>query len=281
MKLLSKPIIIAGPCMAESPEIMEAVANRLSKLAEHLDFTYYFKASFDKANRSSIHSYRGPGLQKSLPWFESIKSKFGCKLITDIHENHHAREAGEVFDALQVPAFLCRQTDLLVAAVESGKMVNIKKGQFMSPGSMHNIAEKVKQTCEKNNLEINASLTERGTSFGYGDLLVDMRAFPIMADFGLPLIFDVTHSTQTPPTGNAQTSGANRKFAPILARSAAATGCLGGFFIEVHPCPAEAKSDAAAQLSIDQAEALISQLVPIWKEARKWREQDCHWHAEV
>ncbi|MFK7822940.1 MAG: 3-deoxy-8-phosphooctulonate synthase [Oligoflexales bacterium] len=274
MTPLSKPIIIAGPCMAESPEIMETVAACLSKLATRLGFSYFFKASFDKANRSSIHSYRGPGIQKSLPWFEAIKNKYGCKLITDIHEPQQARDAGEVFDALQIPAFLCRQTDLLVAAVETGRMVNIKKGQFMSPGSMHNIAEKVRQTCEKNSLELNASLTERGTSFGYGDLLVDMRAFPMMNDFGLPLIFDVTHSTQIPPTGDAQTSGANRKFAPLLARSAAATGCLSGFFIEVHPSPAEAKSDAAAQLKLDQAEALISQLVPIWKEAQKWREQD-------
>lgn len=274
MKPLSRPIIIAGPCMAESPELMEQVAARLSRLAEHLDFTYYFKASFDKANRSSIHSYRGPGLLKSLPWFQSIKEKYGCRLLTDIHETSQAKEAGEVFDALQIPAFLCRQTDLLVAAVETGKMVNVKKGQFMSPGSMHNIAEKIKQTCEENRLELNASITERGTSFGYGDLVVDMRAFPLMADFGLPLIFDVTHSTQTPPTGDAQTSGANRKFAPILARAAAASGCLGGFFLEVHPCPAEAKSDAAAQLNMDQAEGLISQLVAIWKDAKRWRELD-------
>ena len=271
MTPLSKPVIIAGPCMAESPDLMEAVAARLSKLADRLDFTYYFKASFDKANRTSIDSYRGPGLEASLPWFTSIKEKFGCRLITDIHEPYQAKAAAEVFDALQIPAFLCRQTDLLVAAVETGRMVNIKKGQFMSPGSMGNIAEKVKETCRKNNLELNASLTERGTSFGYGDLLVDMRAFPMMADFGLPLIFDVTHSTQTPPTGEAKTSGANRKFAPILARSAAATGCLGGFFIEVHPEPSIAKSDAAAQLNIEQAEVLITQLVSIWKEAQKWR----------
>ncbi|NRA43457.1 MAG: 3-deoxy-8-phosphooctulonate synthase [Oligoflexales bacterium] len=274
MTSASKPVIIAGPCMAESPDIMDSVAARLSKLAESLGFTFYFKASFDKANRSSINSYRGPGLEESLPWFKEIKAKYGCRLITDIHEPHQAATAAEVFDALQIPAFLCRQTDLLVAAVATGRMVNIKKGQFMSPDSMRNIADKVRQTCEQNDLELNASLTERGTSFGYGDLLVDMRSFPMMANFGLPLIFDVTHSTQTPPTGDAKTSGANRKFAPILARSAAATGCLDGFFIEVHPEPSKAKSDAAAQLNIEQAEALISQLVPIWKDAKKWRELD-------
>ena len=271
----SKPIVIAGPCMAESWNIMDEVAEKLSALSTEFGFEFYFKASFDKANRSSSKSYRGPGLETSLPWFQRVKEKYQCKLITDIHEKYQAPLVGELFDAIQIPAFLCRQTDLLEAALNTRRMVNIKKGQFMAPGAMEHIVDKVRHFCAERQLEVNASLTERGVCFGYGDLIVDPRSFSILAKNNIPVLFDITHSTQNPPTGTKNhVSEAQRCFAPLLARSAIASGYLDGVFLEVHPNPHLAKSDAAAQLSLDQATELLKQIVPIWHEAKKWKKID-------
>lgn len=265
----SRPVVIAGPCMAESRELLDAVVAPLCKLASELDFQLVFKSSFDKANRSSIDGYRGPGLEKAMAWFSDIKSSHGVSVLTDVHETAQCGAVAEVCDVLQIPAFLCRQTDLLVAAIQTGRAVNIKKGQFMAPGAMANIAGKAVAAAKEKNLEPDFALTERGASFGYGNLVVDMRSFPIMARTGAPLIFDITHSTQLPGAGaDGKSSGAEREFAPALARAAVATGHLAGFFLEVHAEPQRAKSDKEAQLSIDQASVLLRQLVPLWRACR-------------
>lgn len=272
---ISRPLVVAGPCMAESYDLMAEVAERIASLGKALDFDYVFKASFDKANRTSIDSYRGPGLEKSLEWFDKIKRTFGLRVLTDIHETNQVKPVAEVVDILQIPAFLCRQTDLVVAAVETGRDVNIKKGQFMAPQAMKNIADKAKASLSKFNKNGTIYLTERGASFGYGNLVVDMRSFGIMAQNNLPLLFDITHSTQLPSAGaDGKTSGADRRFAPLLARAATATGYLSGFFLESHPNPKLAKSDADAQLSLSQAEVLLKQLIPLWRESRSFKEID-------
>jgi 2-dehydro-3-deoxyphosphooctonate aldolase (KDO 8-P synthase) len=270
-----KPTIIAGPCMAESLEILTATADFLVPLAKKLDFDLVFKASFDKANRTSINSYRGPGMEQTMSWFTEIKKKHQCKIITDIHAPAEAAQAAEVCDVLQIPAFLCRQTDLIVAAAKTGKMINIKKGQFMSPAAMSHIVEKVRATTAAEGLKFNAALTERGASFGYGDLVVDMRSLAIMAEAGVPVFFDITHSTQQPAAGSTRsTSGALREFAPLLARSAAASGYVSGFFLETHPDPSAAKSDADAQLNFKQAEKLLEQIIPLMTQANKFAKND-------
>ena len=266
-----RPLVIAGPCMAESAELLQEVAGFLAPLARSLDFDWIFKASFDKANRTSYNSYRGPGLETTMDWFEQIKSAYGCQVLTDIHEAWQAEPAAKVCDALQIPAFLCRQTDLVVAAAKHSSLINIKKGQFMAPGAMLHIADKALQAAADSGHQVQVSLTERGTSFGYGDLVVDMRSFAKMKRQGLGIIFDVTHSTQQPPQEkSAGVSGALRAMAPLLARSATATGALDGFFIETHPRPNSAKSDAAAQLNFTQMRSLLEQLVPLWHQARTW-----------
>lgn len=267
----AKPLVIAGPCMAESRELLEATVVPLVRLAGELGFDLVFKSSFDKANRSSIEGYRGPGLEKALSWFAEIKETHGVRVLTDVHETAQCRPAAEVCDVLQIPAFLCRQTDLIVESVRTGRAVNIKKGQFMAPEAMGNIAAKAASAAKSANLPVDVALTERGASFGYGNLVVDMRAFPVMAKSGIPIIFDITHSTQLPGAGSdGKSSGADRQFAPVLARAAVATGYLDGFFLEVHTDPPKAKSDKEAQLSIPQAEALLRQIVPLWHAARKF-----------
>jgi len=272
---ITRPIVYAGPCMAESLELLEAVVAPLSKLARELDFDFTFKASFDKANRTSVDSYRGPGLDQAMKWFEVIKNKYGVKVLTDIHESHQAKECAAVVDVLQIPAFLCRQTDLLVAACQTGSMVNIKKGQMVAPDAMLNAVDKARSACAKKNLPLRVALTERGASFGYGNLVVDMRAFPIMREAGVPVIFDITHSTQLPASGDGgKTTGGDRRFAPVLARAAVGTGYVDGFFLEVHQDPKHAKSDKAVQLSLRQAEALLRQLIPLWHSARSFSETD-------
>ena len=263
--------VIAGPCMAESPELMAKVCGFLKEICEDLSVDYYFKASFDKANRTSGTSYRGPGLEQGMEWFKSIKSEFGVKVLTDIHETKQVESVAEVCDGLQIPAFLCRQTDLLEAAVKTGRFVNIKKGQFLAPQAMHHIYEKG-VSVRKDPAQVIA-LTERGASFGYGDLVVDPRSFPIMASSGAPVIFDVTHSTQR-PAALGGVSGAARSMAPVLARVAAATGYVTGLFLEVHSDPSVAKSDAAAQLNFDQAESLLRTCVPLMRESRNHIESD-------
>ncbi len=267
----SKPVVIAGPCMAESYELMETVCRHLQQLAIELDFQLVFKASFDKANRTSINSYRGPGLELACQWFAQLKDKFpGLQVLTDVHETQQVAPAAEVIDVLQIPAFLCRQTDLVVAAVKTGRAVNIKKGQFLAPENAQHIISKVLAAAKEENLTVDYALTERGTTFGYGNLVVDMRGLKVMSDMGAPVIFDITHSLQLPAAGGAsgEISGGLRNFAPILARAATATGYLAGFFLEVHPEPVKAKSDAATQLSQPQAETLLRQLVPLWKNMR-------------
>lgn len=276
---ITRPIVYAGPCVAESLELLEAVAEPLSKLAKELNFDFTFKASFDKANRSAVDSYRGPGLEQAMKWFEIIKKKYNVGILTDIHESHHAAACAPVVDVLQIPAFLCRQTDLIVAACETGRIVNIKKGQMVSPESMLNAVDKARAACARKGLPLRVALTERGTSFGYGNLVVDMRSFPLMAKAGVPVIFDITHSTQLPGTHDGgKTTGGDRRFAPVLARSATATGYLDGYFLEVHPEPSKAKSDKTVQLSIPQGETLLRQLIPLWRDARGFNAQDKKYH---
>jgi 2-dehydro-3-deoxyphosphooctonate aldolase (KDO 8-P synthase) len=254
---------------------MDEVASALTALSQKLNFTYIFKASFDKANRQAIESYRGPGLEKALSWFSDIKMRHKCKITTDVHEVHQVHAVSQVIDVLQIPAFLCRQTDLILAAVQTGKFVNIKKGQFMSPHAMIHVVNKARAAIsEENKKSQTIALTERGACFGYGDLVVDMRSFSIMSETKVPLIFDITHSTQRPGTHGSSSSSYTREFAPLLARSAAATGKLSGFFLEVHPNPSVAKSDAGAQLSIAQAELLLEQLIPLWRESKKMQKID-------
>lgn len=266
-----KPLVIAGPCSAESYELMDQVAEVLVELSQELGFDYVFKASFDKANRTSIGSNRGPGIAQGLEWFEKLKSKYNFNMLTDIHETTQVAEVAGVVDYLQIPAFLCRQTDLLVAALETGKKVNVKKGQFMAPEAMASTVGKAQSLGKKENL----LLTERGASFGYGDLMVDMRGFKPMAETGVPVIFDITHSVQVPPSGKVTgTSGARREFAPLLARSATATGYLSGYFLEVHSNPNKAISDKEAQLSIEQAKLLLNQLIPLWRQSRDFASID-------
>ena len=262
---LDKPLVIAGPCLAESYELLGQVAQSLLDLRAQHDFTLIFKASFDKANRSSASSARGPGLRKFLTWIADLQEKFSLQVITDVHETSQVAAVAEVCDALQIPAFLCRQTDLVLAALASGRLVNIKKGQFMSPWAMKLLATSIQQRAETNNF----LLTERGSSFGYGRLVVDMSALQVMAGSGLPIIYDVTHSVQCPPADErSTTSRGDRYLAPALARAAAASGYVSGFFLEVHPDPAHAHSDAELQLSLSQAAQLVPQLLQLQHEAR-------------
>ncbi len=228
--------LISGPCVIEGREKCLAIARALAALAKSEKIPLVFKASFDKANRSSIKSYRGPGMAAGLEILAEVKQKFGLPILTDIHAVEQVKPAAEVCDVLQIPAFLCRQTDLLVAAGESGCVVNVKKGQFLAPGDMKNVIAKIEAT---GNTKI--ILTERGASFGYNNLVADMRSLLVMREFGYPVVFDATHSVQRPGGGGDFTAG-DGKWAPHLARAAVATGC-DGIFMETHLNPAEAMSD--------------------------------------
>ncbi|MCC7528549.1 MAG: 3-deoxy-8-phosphooctulonate synthase [Candidatus Melainabacteria bacterium] len=254
-------VVIAGPCVIESWETIFNTATYLKELSEKLGFSLIFKASFDKANRTSIHSFRGPGLTEGLSMLSDIKSKLNLPVLSDIHESSQCKEAGRVLDVLQIPAFLCRQTDLLVAAAETGRVVNVKKGQFVAPTDMQNVVSKIVE-CGNNN----AVLTERGTTFGYNNLVVDLRSIPIMQSFGVPVIFDATHSVQLPGGGGTVSSG-QRQYIPTLARAAVAAGC-DGVFMECHPNPDEAKSDGPNQVPLTHVRALIEQLLAVHKLAR-------------
>lgn len=246
-------IVIAGPCVIEDDggEITRKAAKHLKAVADRLDIRLYFKSSYDKANRSAIHSYRGPGLQKGLNILRMVREEYGLPLLTDVHSPQEAQEAGNVVDMIQIPAFLCRQTDILVAAGETGRSVNIKKGQFLSPRDVVHCADKVKST--GNNA---VYITERGASFGYNNLVVDMRSIPIVQEMGLPLIFDATHSVQL-PGGAGSTSSGERKYAPVLARAAVAAGCS-GLFMETHPNPDSAPSDGANMIPLEWVEPLLT-----------------------
>ena len=246
----NKLIIFAGPCVIESQDILERTAEGLKKIAQKLDINLIFKASYDKANRSSLNSFRGPGIEKGLKMLAKIKKDFNLPIVTDIHSAEQAQIAAEVADILQIPAFLCRQTDLLVAAAKTNKIINIKKGQFLAPEQMEPLIKKV-----ENSENFNIILTDRGTTFGYNNLVSDFRAIPIMQDFGYPVIFDATHSVQLPGAGG-ECSGGDRRFVPVLAKSAVAAGANGLFF-EVHPEPDKALCDGPNMIALDDAEALF------------------------
>lgn len=249
-------LLIAGPCVIESWDITINTAKRLQELSLKHGFSLVFKSSFDKANRTSVDSFRGPGLEDGLKMLADVKRQLGVEILSDVHDPIQCEAAGEVLDVLQIPAFLCRQTDLLVAAAKTGRAVNIKKGQFVSPRDMEHAVKKVVDSGNKNVL-----LTERGTSFGYNNLVVDMRSLAIMKETGFPVIFDATHSVQLPGGGGSVSSG-QRQFIPHLARAACAVGC-DGMFMEVHPHPAQAKSDGPNQVSLSQVEDLIVQVLKV------------------
>ncbi len=254
---VSKPLLlIAGPCMAESEELCLNVAQKLSTLADNLGMPFVFKASYDKANRTSIASPRGPGLDEGLRILAKVRESVGCKVLSDVHEVAQVEPAAEVLDILQVPAFLSRQTDLLVAAGKSGKAVNIKKGQFLAPWDMARAIEKVASTGNEKIM-----VTERGASFGYNNLVVDMRSLAIMRGFGYPVIFDATHSVQL-PGGAGSASGGQREFVLPLARAAAGAG-IDGIFLETHPDPDHALCDGPNMVPLDQMRNLLVQVLAI------------------
>ncbi len=253
-KLKEKKFIIAGPCVIESFDICFEVAQKLKKVCEKYGLIYIFKSSFDKANRTSITSFRGPGLEKGLEILEKIKNKLNIPITTDIHESWQAKEVKDIIDIIQIPAFLCRQTDLLIEAGKTGKIINIKKAQFLSGLDMKYPAEKVKSTGNNKIL-----LTERGTMFGYGNLVVDFRNIIDMKQFGYPIVFDATHSVQK-PGGLKGKSGGDRKYVPYLTLCANSCG-TNGFFFEVHPCPDSALCDGPNMIDFKTFENIISKLV--------------------
>ena len=248
--------LIAGPCVIEDPARTLRIGRELQAIADKLGIPYIFKASFDKANRSSFHSFRGPGLDEGLKILATIKRELGVPALSDIHEAAQAAAAAEVLDVLQIPAFLCRQTDLLYAAAQTGKPVNVKKGQFLSPGEMKNVIAKLTESGCASIL-----LTERGSSFGYNNLVVDMRSLAILRSFGYPVVFDATHSVQLPGGGGDRSAG-QREFVPVLARAAVAVG-ISGLFMETHPCPEKAFSDGPNSWPLDRMESLLTTLMAL------------------
>jgi 2-dehydro-3-deoxyphosphooctonate aldolase (KDO 8-P synthase) len=254
--------LIAGPCVIENEKLCLQVAAALKKTCAALGVFYVFKASFDKANRTSAKSFRGPGLDQGLRVLAKVRAEFGVPVLTDVHTETQAAIAGEVVDILQIPAFLCRQTDLIEAAVTTGKIVNLKKGQFLSPIEMAQVAEKAQLAGAKKIL-----LTERGTTFGYNNLVADMRSIPIMKSLGFPVIFDATHSVQLPGGGGDQSSG-QREFAPVLARCALAAGA-DGLFIETHPRPERALSDGPNMIPLAEMPALLRELLKVFNAVKK------------
>jgi len=248
--------LIAGPCVVENKSLCLKVASVLKRACDRLGIYYVFKASYDKANRTSAASFRGPGLAAGLQVLSEVRAKMGVPVLTDVHSEAQAISTAEVVDILQIPAFLCRQTDLIAAAVATGKIVNLKKGQFLSPAEMGQVVEKAKSSGGKKLL-----LTERGSTFGYNNLVADMRSIPIMRQFGFPVIFDATHSVQLPGGGGSRSSG-QREFAPVLARAAIAAGA-NGLFIETHPDPDRALSDGPNMIPLAQMPGLLKELVKI------------------
>jgi 3-deoxy-8-phosphooctulonate synthase len=257
-----RPFLIAGPCVIESEQLVIETAGRIAEIARVLGVPYVFKSSFDKANRTSITSFRGPGLEQGLEVLAKVKRQIGVPVLTDVHTESQATQAGQVVDVLQIPAFLCRQTDLLIAAAKTGKVVNVKKGQFLSPLEMGNAVKKVEE-CGNRRIV----LTERGSSFGYNNLVVDMRAFPILRSFGYPVVFDATHSVQLPGGGGTKSSG-QREFVEPLACAAAGAG-VDGFFMEVHPNPNEALSDGPNMVPLHQLKSLLERVIRICDAAKQ------------
>ncbi len=250
-------ILIAGPCVIESEELCLKVASSLRNTCRKLGISYIFKASFDKANRTSAKSFRGHGVEKGLAVLAKVRAKMDVPILTDIHSEAQAVSAAAVVDILQIPAFLCRQTDLIAAAVQTGRIVNLKKGQFLSPQEMGQVVGKARSAGGKRLM-----VTERGTTFGYNNLVADMRAMPIMREFGAPVIFDATHSVQQPGGGGDHTSG-QRHFAPVLARAAIAAGA-NGIFIETHPHPDKALSDGPNMIPLADMPKLLKDLLKVW-----------------
>lgn len=248
--------VLSGPCVIESEKMALEIANELKRITDKYDVEFYFKASFDKANRTSIRSYRGPGIDEGLRILKRIKNEYGLKLVTDIHEPWQADRVAEIVDIIQIPAFLCRQTDLLVAAAKTGKILNVKKAQFLSPWDMQNVINKIE---EVGNSKI--MLCERGTSFGYNTLVVDMSGLVEMKKLGHPVIYDATHSVQK-PGGNGNSTGGNREYIRYLARAAAAVG-IDGIFAEVHPMPDEALSDGPNMIRLSDYENFLKEVLAI------------------
>ena len=267
--------LIAGPCVIENEKLCRTVAASLLKTCRQLGIYYIFKASFDKANRTSGKAFRGPGIAAGLKTLAAIRAEFGVPVLTDVHTEEQAALAGGVVDILQIPAFLCRQTDLIEAAVATGKIVNLKKGQFLSPNEMGRVAEKAEkfwkekfQASSSGNSKLKTKnlkllLTERGTTFGYNNLVADMRSIPIMKSFGFPVVFDATHSVQLPGGGGDKSAG-QREFAPVLARAALAVGA-NGLFIETHPKPDEAMSDGPNMIPLGEMNATLKQLLKVFE----------------
>lgn len=256
-KSVQGPFILAGPCALESFEVAMSTAKVLAEIASRLDVTVIFKSSFDKANRTSVDSFRGPGLVEGVKWLARIKEETGLPIVTDIHSPEQAEPVAAVADVLQIPAFLCRQTDLLVAAGKTGRVINVKKGQFVAPQDMVHVVGKIRSTGNNR-----IWLTERGSSFGYHNLVVDMRSLSIMKDLGCPVVFDATHSVQL-PSGLGGKSGGQREFVPVLSRCAVAGGAS-GVFMEVHPDPDCALCDGPNSWPLDKTEALIKDLLAGW-----------------
>jgi 2-dehydro-3-deoxyphosphooctonate aldolase (KDO 8-P synthase) len=253
--------LIAGPCVIESEKLCLRVAAALQKTCDRLGIFWVFKASYDKANRTSAKSFRGPGLEAGLAILAKVRERFGVPVLTDVHNEAQAAIAGEVVDILQIPAFLCRQTDLIEAAVATGRIVNLKKGQFLSPQEMGQVIAKAKSAGAQRIL-----VTERGTTFGYNNLVSDMRAIPILRRFGFPVIFDATHSVQLPGGGGDRSAG-QREFAPVLARSAVAAGA-NGIFVETHPHPDQSPSDGPNMIPLAEMPAFLKSLLRIHAAAR-------------
>lgn len=263
-KSLSAPArlsLIAGPCVIENKKLCFKVAESLKKTCDKLGIFYVFKASYDKANRTSGKSFRGPGVEAGLETLAKVREKIGVPVLTDVHTETQVAAAAEVVDVLQIPAFLCRQTDLINAAVATGKIVNVKKGQFLSPKEMGQVVQKAQSAGAKKLL-----VTERGTTFGYNNLVADMRSIPILRGFGFPVIFDATHSVQLPGGGGDKSAG-QREFAPVLARCAITAGA-NGVFIETHPDPDKALSDGPNMIPLAEMPKLLQQLLKIWHASR-------------
>lgn len=254
---MSRFKLIAGPCVIESEENVTQIAETVKGIAERLDLDYYFKASFDKANRTSISSYRGPGIEDGFRILKMVKDKYGLKIATDIHEPWQAEKAAEVCDIIQIPAFLCRQTDLLVAAAKTGKLINVKKAQFLAPWDMKNVIGKLQEAGNNNIM-----LCERGTSFGYNTLVVDMSGIFEMKKLGFPVVFDATHSVQK-PGGKGNATGGNREYVEPLAKAAVAAGADALFF-EVHPDPDHALSDGPNMVKLDEFEGLLERVIRVY-----------------
>lgn len=253
--------VIAGPCVIESEKLCLQVAERLRTICDRLGCGYIFKASYDKANRTSAKSFRGPGIEEGLEILDRVRSETNVPVLTDVHTEAQANAAARHVDILQIPAFLCRQTDLIHAAVKTGRLVNIKKGQFLSPQEMGQVVRKAQEAGSEKLL-----ITERGTTFGYNNLVADMRAIPAMKRFGFPVVFDVTHSVQLPGAGGDKSSG-QREFAPVLARAAVASGA-DGVFIETHPKPDQALSDGPNMIPLQEMPKLLEQLIRLHAAAR-------------